>query len=57
VVLDDYSFIGCYVAVVLIEVAGHFYGADYDVAAGLAVARLFDYAIEGAADFGSAEGP
>jgi hypothetical protein len=54
---DDYSFVGSYVAVVFIEVAGHFYGAEYGVAAGLAVAGKFDEAIEGAADFDTAEVP
>ena len=56
-VLDDYLFVGFYVAVVLIEAAGHFYGSEYGVAAGIAVAGTFDEAIEGAADFDAAEVP
>lgn len=56
-VLDDYSFVGFYVAVVLVEAAGDFYCAEYGVAAGIAVAGTFDEAIEGAADFDAAEIP
>ena len=44
-VLDDYSLVGFYVAVVFVEAAGNFYGAEYGVAAGFAVAGLFDDAI------------
>jgi len=56
-VLDDYFLVRFHVAVFLIEAAGHFYGAEYGVAAGLAVAGLFDEAIEGAPDFDAAEIP
>jgi TPP-dependent pyruvate/acetoin dehydrogenase alpha subunit len=56
-VLDDYPLDGFDVAVVLIEAAGDFYGADYGAAAGLAVARMFDEAIEGAAEFVATEIP
>ena len=56
-VLDDYFLLGHDVAAVLVEAAGDFYGADYGVAAGLAVAGVFDDAIEGAADMGAAEVP
>jgi hypothetical protein len=52
---DDYSLVGFYIAIILIEAAGDFYGAEYGVAAGLAVAGLFDEAIQGAADFDAAE--
>jgi hypothetical protein len=57
VMFDDYSLVRFYVAVVLIEAAGHFYGAEYGVAAGIAVAGSFDEAIEGAADFDAAQAP
>jgi hypothetical protein len=56
-VLDDYSLVRFYVAVVLIEAAGHFYGTEHGVAAGVAVAGTFDEAIEGAPDFDAAEIP
>jgi len=57
VVLDDYFLLRFYVVVFLIEAAGHFYGADYGVAAGLAFAGLFDEAIEGAPDFDATQIP
>ena len=56
-VLDDYFLLGLYVAAFFVEAAGDFYGADYGVAAGLAVAGMFDDAIQGAADMGAAEVP
>ena len=56
-VLDDYFLVGFYVAVVLIEAAGDFYGAEYGVAAWFTFAGLFDEAIQSAADIGAAKVP
>ena len=56
-VLDDYLLVGFYVAVVLIEADGNFYGAEYGVAAWSAFGGLFDDAIQSAADFGAAKVP